>query len=301
MGHIDLDRSLDAVARLLMARVTSAMGGRMLVATRSFLADYDGRQVRVVAGKTRIAVDHELAGRFADRFEPAAMLLELGRGARRGPRPSRPSTARLATVAPAVPRRPGHPTPAGRQRRPWEIPSVPQPPVCREIRLRNEPGEVEVRISESVRSDLREVLRQTTAVDGLEAGGVLLGPRRVSDKKPVEVVMAGGPGEDARREANSFGRDHIHDLSVVANAGRSSDGQLVELGVWHSHPTGDDVPSGADLEHFGSMRNLLGGSLFVAVIATPHRDYGWGVPAFAVWVIRSGFADLADICERARV
>jgi hypothetical protein len=42
----------------------------MLVARRSFVATYDGRQVAVHRGQTRVAEQHELATRFPLRFEP---------------------------------------------------------------------------------------------------------------------------------------------------------------------------------------------------------------------------------------
>jgi hypothetical protein len=45
----------------------------MLVARRSFVATYDGRQVAVHRGRTRVAEGHELALRFPLRFEPVNM------------------------------------------------------------------------------------------------------------------------------------------------------------------------------------------------------------------------------------
>ena len=48
----------------------------MFVAVRSFVATYDGRQVAVHAGRTRVTGDHELARRYPLRFEPVRMREE---------------------------------------------------------------------------------------------------------------------------------------------------------------------------------------------------------------------------------
>jgi hypothetical protein len=45
----------------------------MLVARRSFVATYDGRQVAVHRDRTRVAEGHELALRFPLRFEKVNM------------------------------------------------------------------------------------------------------------------------------------------------------------------------------------------------------------------------------------
>jgi hypothetical protein len=45
----------------------------MLVARRSFVATYDGREVAVHRGRTRVAERHELALRFPLRFEKVNM------------------------------------------------------------------------------------------------------------------------------------------------------------------------------------------------------------------------------------
>ena len=40
----------------------------MLVALQSFTCDYDGRRIAVHRGRTFVAADHELAGRYPHRF-----------------------------------------------------------------------------------------------------------------------------------------------------------------------------------------------------------------------------------------
>jgi hypothetical protein len=47
------------------------MAERMRVATRDFLAEYDGDLVQIRAGRDRVHPEHDLAMRFPENFEPA--------------------------------------------------------------------------------------------------------------------------------------------------------------------------------------------------------------------------------------
>jgi hypothetical protein len=59
------------------------MAERMRVATRDFLAEYDGEIEHIKAGVTRVAPDHELAQRYPENFEPATGMLSRVRSVAR--------------------------------------------------------------------------------------------------------------------------------------------------------------------------------------------------------------------------
>jgi hypothetical protein len=64
----------------------------MLIANRSFAVAYDGETIEIVAGRTAIAPEHELARRFPDAFDPEPAAERNGRA----PKPERaPARSRL--------------------------------------------------------------------------------------------------------------------------------------------------------------------------------------------------------------
>lgn len=88
----------------------------------------------------------------------------------------------------------------------------------------------------------REALRSR---DGLETGGILLGPDTIS---AILISRAGDPGPRARRTEHSFLRDLWHAQSL-ANAAWYEDGHQW-IGEWHTHPAGDLAPSALDLHSY---------------------------------------------------
>lgn len=88
----------------------------------------------------------------------------------------------------------------------------------------------------------REALRSR---DGLETGGILLGPDTAST---ILISRAGGPGPQAHRTEHSFLRDLAHAQSL-ANAAWDEEGHQW-IGEWHTHPTGDLTPSALDLHSY---------------------------------------------------
>ncbi|MGC4989853.1 Mov34/MPN/PAD-1 family protein [Nocardia salmonicida] len=99
--------------------------------------------------------------------------------------------------------------------------------------------------------------------DGLETGGVLLGTDHNGD---ILITSAGTPGPKARRASQSFDRDLDH-VNQLATAAWQSDGSLW-IGEWHTHPSGDLLPSELDLTSY--LRHVHDPELhldrFVAII-----------------------------------
>jgi integrative and conjugative element protein (TIGR02256 family) len=79
----------------------------------------------------------------------------------------------------------------------------------------------------------------------VEAGGILLG--RVFESH-VLVEVATEPTRADRRGRFSFTRSRDSAQQRVNGAWNTSDGELIYLGEWHSHPEDAAKPSGRDQE-----------------------------------------------------
>ena len=92
---------------------------------------------------------------------------------------------------------------------------------------------------------LRAIDREVSASEHRETGGVLLG--HYADKLDRAVVLeATGPPPDSRRTRYSFvrGREGLHELLL---ARWHDEPRTHYLGEWHSHPTGQPLPSVQDI------------------------------------------------------
>jgi integrative and conjugative element protein (TIGR02256 family) len=79
-----------------------------------------------------------------------------------------------------------------------------------------------------------------------ESGGVLLGYRYPSRRKPIRVVSQIGPGPEARHHRHRFEPDGVWQDEEITRAYERSGRTLTYLGDWHSHPQGGGRPSGLD-------------------------------------------------------
>jgi integrative and conjugative element protein (TIGR02256 family) len=70
----------------------------------------------------------------------------------------------------------------------------------------------------------------------LETGGVLLGYRAEGGDLVVQDIV--GPGPKAIHERYSFTPDNHYHTQAISNAFYRSDGLLLYLGDWHTHPQG---------------------------------------------------------------
>ena len=133
------------------------------------------------------------------------------------------------------------------------------------------------------------IRRETTAADdGLETGGILLG-HHIGDL--IRITIAGDPGPNARREPKEFLRDLDHAQQLAASAWERDQSQWV--GEWHTHPTGEPVPSAVDLDSYA--RHLadpdLGFTHFTSLIVG-NLDVQ---PAVAAWVVTADAATVTPL------
>ncbi|MCC7389838.1 MAG: Mov34/MPN/PAD-1 family protein [Phycisphaerales bacterium] len=83
------------------------------------------------------------------------------------------------------------------------------------------------------------------AQDRPEAGGILLG-RLILGTADVVVDEACGPSSHDRRSRHRFLRARRPAQETVDQAWTRSDGTLIYLGEWHTHPEDDPTPSCID-------------------------------------------------------
>ena len=178
----------------------------------------------------------------------------------------------------------------------WHLASTPRPaslrvdPATSTLRpdgstLRNE-RDVTVSLAANVHA---EIARHCMESPDIETGGGLLSEGLALSTR-IAIASAGAPGRSFRR-----GRSEI-----TFDPRELDDDRLV--GVWHSHPRGDDRLSLEDLKSCRRMRR--GGrrpiNRFVALIATPDPRHGWKKPGLAGWVVGGDYHRRAPPDRRAR-
>lgn len=147
-------------------------------------------------------------------------------------------------------------------------------PNVRHLDTRTEPS-VALIAPRALHTIAREALRSR---DGLETGGILLGP----DTSTILISRAGDPGPRAHRTEHSFLRDLAHAQSL-ASAAWDDDGHQW-IGEWHTHPSGDLRPSALDLHSY--LQHVHDPELhldrFVAIIVGLTSDAGITTAAWLV-------------------
>jgi proteasome lid subunit RPN8/RPN11 len=197
-------------------------------------------------------------------------------------------------AAPAQPtlRPPTRPVSAPTQRADYGREAFRIPPSSPECRGSRKASRTRLRLDSGCYRDALDVFQDTTARDGLEAGGQLFAP--AIDSTLIELMAASGPGPNAKRARDSFTNDPAYDRQMTAEmAGRG----LIVCGSWHSHPNGWRAMSEADLKAHSLARRSAGASRWVALIAVPGGAEGLELEAF---VLRDG-GNGHDICEEARL
>lgn len=116
----------------------------------------------------------------------------------------------------------------------------------------------EVRISSAAQADLRSWITRSRRVAGsdTETGGHLFGERD-SASRVVWIDEITGPPPDSEATPDGFvcGTAGVSDVSDTKRT--NSRGATRYLGMWHSHPDGEPVPSPTDYE---AMQRLLTGT-----------------------------------------
>ncbi|MGZ4344166.1 MAG: Mov34/MPN/PAD-1 family protein [Solirubrobacteraceae bacterium] len=263
------------------------------------------RAARRVACPTCGADAGERCRTLADELGPhgrvistAGALMALHHEARTKAAGGLPSTnGRVGAGKPPADRRLyGQPAPAGDAGRPsWLLePTASDASAQREREVHLHPAATsDLKIVVSRRA-LEAIVADVAPVgDLVESGGILLGVR----PKPgvLLVTDAGGHGERAERRPSSYRHDAAHDIQLAQRLGQWAG--LEEIGAWHSHPSGTETPSPADLQLWAGMCELVGKyrqDPYVGVIITalPIPGYpdqrDWRNPTLNAWVTKLG-------------
>jgi integrative and conjugative element protein (TIGR02256 family) len=102
-----------------------------------------------------------------------------------------------------------------------------------------------------------------------EAGGVLLG-RHLLDSETLVVDEVSTPQESDRRSRFSFFRSKRHEV-IARNRWAEQTSTTAYLGLWHTHPQVDPVPSGVDRQDWQravSNDTFDGNRLFFPIVGT---------------------------------
>lgn len=149
----------------------------------------------------------------------------------------------------------------------------------------------QVHFGELARETIAEELKACAGLieRGIETGGWLFtrqGAGWWHALEGLEIVEASGPGPGCEREFESLTRskEYLRDLEQMLWA----DG-LELAGGWHTHRSGNDAPSSADMSHIESVLDLRADrgcrtKRALEVIFTPN---GWGFDAHP-WVFGFG-------------
>jgi integrative and conjugative element protein (TIGR02256 family) len=237
------------------------------------LDDGTGRLEGVFAGVTHVAGDHPWVREHPDVFEPEARR-------QANPRGSQPP---VRTAARARIER-------------WRL--SPLPPRRVDVELRTDTGDISVSLNARALDVLGAEARRSE--DGLETGGPLFGPRFFTWHRSIDVRVADGPGPNAVRSEASLDRD-IFDRIQLRHQLQRANPDITEIGDWHTHPAGRDVPSPEDLRAWQDDMRVLDNSVHLSLIATPDPVRGWRSPHWHPWVLRRKSFGSGLVCERAEI
>lgn len=102
-----------------------------------------------------------------------------------------------------------------------------------------------------------------------EAGGVLLG-RHLIDSDTLVVDEVSPPQQSDRRSRFGFFRSKRHEV-IAQNRWAEQKSTMAYLGLWHTHPQADTVPSSVDLQDWRqavSKDTFDGERLFFPIVGT---------------------------------
>jgi hypothetical protein len=260
----------------------------VLVATRSFIAEYDGEEVRLIAVRSHVIEGHELARRFPQNFKPAPGTEHHSRERVAATLPGDRVAVRSAVPAPSAQETPTYEE-SQRRRQPWRLPRRPAPE--REIRIESGYWNRTVQLGSVARGDIRAARLEHP---GVEDGGCLFARVTPSGPLPLAVSLS---GVLAKRASRRYARDEFHDRREIESM-RSRGFRW--CGGWHFHlaPDDDDQPSENDVRHWSHWREHLDTPYYLGLIAvvSPVNEL-----RFAAWVVTEGSLRGSDRVQRARV
>lgn len=85
----------------------------------------------------------------------------------------------------------------------------------------------------------------------IETGGVLAG--KMKDDGNFIITQCSEPGPNAKKSASRFEKDVDYCQKFLDELYKESDGEIVYLGEWHSHPSDDNTPSVTDLKSLAEI------------------------------------------------
>ena len=86
-----------------------------------------------------------------------------------------------------------------------------------------------------------------------EAGGILLGREYLNKEVRVELVTI--PTSEDLAGPTWFERSHLKAQTIVDEAWNKSNGEMIYLGEWHTHPQNIPSPSSRDRAMIRNMRH----------------------------------------------
>jgi proteasome lid subunit RPN8/RPN11 len=194
------------------------------VATETFWVEYGGRRELIQAGLDYVCPGHELLRRYPGRWAGETTAGRRRRGT---------LTRDTVTVAPHSDPPQASPTP--HRTKTWGTP-----------RLSKGLARLTVTLGPSARRTIEEEFLSSTRVDGCETGGWLFAEPSRSWHRSIEVRLATGPGEGAKRGRSSFQPDNYQ--QAEQQLARDGADHLCRVGDWHSHPGYNAAPSSSDLD-----------------------------------------------------
>jgi proteasome lid subunit RPN8/RPN11 len=196
------------------------------------------------------------------------------------------------TVSRTAPRKRKFSVDPERGREPWRL-----PPISDAAWMRTGDSSRSPVIRLTAYEQLLSIVRATTGVDVLEAGGLGVGSGFVDDdaRALCEVVEVSGPGPKAARRRDYYRPDLEHDWDVIQAWRERGVGRLC-LG-WHTHPAGGRMVSANDLAHMRGLREAAGLTEMLHLVVVPSVE-GWDTEGFMI-TARGG--NSRDIVERAIV
>jgi hypothetical protein len=257
----------------------------MLQATRSFITLYDGEEVRIHAGRSRVAAGHPIVTSNPDSFQE---IPGQPRGSRERTIAGHSGSATMTTPAP----------PADLRRdlgiEPWRISEQ-----SRATRLSYAAGATRIRLAASARREILRIISETTAVDGLEIGGTLSGPPLARNGTVMELLTAYPTGPACKRSRSGFTPDVEHDIQLADRVCQESGGAEVLQAGWHTHPQGSREASGegGDLQAWNALRTeVLDVDRYAGLIVVPTSDGEWQFTGFVL-----GAGHRQDVAQRAQL
>jgi proteasome lid subunit RPN8/RPN11 len=139
---------------------------------------------------------------------------------------------------------------------------------------------------EAIRREIRAIAVEFNFQE-LETGGFLL----VDERRHDHVVVVTEPGANSLHSRTSVELD----FNRVEEIQRAHP-HLILRGCFHSHPSGDHIPSMTDRRAWARGCELTG-DYWVGIIVTPERSV-WEKPQLFGWITTSAFCEPLRIKER---